>query len=396
VERATAEQTATTLELFFDLVFVFALTQVTALLAHDLTVHGVVNGMLILGLLWWAWVCYSWVGNVVRADEGWVRIGILVAMAVMFVAALSILDAFHDADGGLHGPLVIAVCYFVFRLIHLVIFWHVSRYDPGLRNQLFRFAPTLLVSTTLLVLASSAHGWTQTALWGGALAADYLGNLAGGARGWRLPAPGHFAERHGLIIIVALGESIVAIGIGAEDFALSWPVVVAATAGLALSSGLWWLYFDTSALRGEHALAECTEDKRAAMARDAYSYLHLPMVTGVVLLALGFKKGLEYVGDVDHHDLSDPLKGLALAALFGGVVLYLLGHVGFKLRTTGEVSTPRLLLVGLLLVAWLLGPAIPALGQIVLISVLVWALVAYETFHYREERHHLRHAHALG
>lgn len=393
IARARRDQSATTLELFFDLVFVFALTQVTAQMAHDLSAHAIVNGVLILGLLWWAWVCYSWVGNVTRADEGLVRLAMLAAMAVMFVAALTIPEAFHDEPGSVHGPLVIAGCYFVFRVIHLVIMWLVSADDAGLRAQLFRFAPTLVGSTSLLVVAAFQDGWTQTALWGAALAADYLGNLLGGAEGWRLPAPGHFAERHGLILIVALGESIVAIGIGIGSFPLTWPVVAAAVTGLAVTSGLWWLYFDLSALHGEHALADCEPEERAGMARDAYSYLHLPILTGVILLALGFKKALEYVSDSTHHELSDPLTGPAMHALFLGVVLYLLGHVGFKLRTVRTVSRPRLVLLAAVVVLWALAPQIPALGQLVAIAVLVWALVVFETVRYADLRNAVRHGH---
>jgi low temperature requirement protein LtrA len=396
IQRASRQQTATTLELFFDLVFVFALTQVTALMAHDLSPQAIVNGMLILGLLWWGWVCYAWVGNVTRADEGLVRLAMLAAMAVMFVAALAIPQAFHDEPGNVHGPLVIAGCYFVFRVIHLVIMWLASEDDAGLRSQLFRFAPTILGSSSLLVVAAFQEGWTQTALWAAALAADYVGNLLGGADGWRLPAPGHFAERHGLILIVALGESIVAMGIGIGDYPLTWPVVAAAVTGLAVTSGLWWLYFDLSALHGEHALASCEPEERAAMARDAYSYLHLPILAGVILLALGFKKALEYVSDTSHHGIADPLTGEAMHALFLGVVLYLLGHVAFKLRTVRTVSVPRLVLVGAILALWVLAPQVPAVGQLVGIAVLVWGLVVFETVRYAEIRDAVRHGHGAG
>lgn len=391
MERTSENQTASTLELFFDLVFVFALTQVTAFMAHELSAHGVVQGMLILGLLWWAWVGYAWLGNLVRMDEGTVRLVILLAMSVMFLVALAIPEAFHDLDGGLHGPLVIAVCYFAFRLTHLLLFWVYSRDDPGLRSQLVRWAPSLLGSFTFLLLAAGSHGSTQTLLWAAALASDYVGTFLAGASGWRLRSPGHFAERHGLIVIVALGESIVAIGIGVEELPISWPIVIAAAAGLALSAGLWWLYFDVSALHGEQALARCPVEKRSALARDAYSFLHLPIIAGVVLLALGLKKGLEYVGDVAHHDLSDPLKGVALFALFAGVAIYLLGQVGFKLRTMRRVPWPRITLVVVVLVAWFPAASLPALAQMCLLAVLVWALVGYETWHYREERHALRH-----
>ena len=122
----TTDATVSPLELFFDLVFVFALTQVTALMAEDLTAEGLLRGVLVLGLLWWSWTGYAWLCNVADADTGPVRFVLLAAMASMFVLALCIPEAFEDLDGGLSGPVVIAICYFVFRLLHLVFFWLIA------------------------------------------------------------------------------------------------------------------------------------------------------------------------------------------------------------------------------------------------------------------------------
>jgi len=222
MEPATETASVTTLELFFDLVFVFALTQVTALMSDDLTGRGMLRGLLIVGLLWWSWTGYAWLGNLVRADEGALRPAMLAAMVAMFVLALAIPEAFDDLPGGLTGPVLVAVCYFGFRLMHLALFWIISRHDPGLRRQLLRFTPSMIGGTALLLVASQFTGATQTVLWALALLADYGGTYLGGARGWRLRAPGHFAERHGLILIVALGESIVAIGVGVAALPVSW------------------------------------------------------------------------------------------------------------------------------------------------------------------------------
>ncbi|OJF11008.1 low temperature requirement protein LtrA [Couchioplanes caeruleus] len=381
----------TTLELFFDLVFVFALTQVTATMADDLTSYGLLRGLLVIALLWWSWTAYAWLANLVRADEGVARVGMFAAMAAMFVLALCIPEAFDDAPGGLSGPVVVAVCYFVFRALHLLLFYAWSADDPGLRAQLLRFTPAMLAGTALLLAAAGADGAAQTWLWVAALVADYVGTYLGGAHGWRVRSPGHFAERHGLIVIVALGESIVAIGVGVAELPISWPIVAASILGLALAGALWWAYFDVSALVAEHALAAAGEQRRAGLARDAYSFLHLPLVAGIVLLALGLKKVLQYVGDTGHHSLSDPLKGAALAALVGGVVLYLLAHVAFQLRTTGRLNPARLT-VALLLVplAWL-GGALPALATLALLTAIVIALVTFESLRYASDRDRARH-----
>lgn len=390
VTPTTADATVTPLELFFDLVFVFALTQVTAMMADDLSGEGVLRGMLILALLWWSWTGYAWLSNVVRADEGAVRLVLITAMAAMFVFALTIPEAFDDLPGGLHGPVVLAVCYFVFRLMHLVMFWVIARDDPGLRAQLLRFTPSMVGGTAMLLVASTLDGTAQTLAWAAALLADYLGTLLGGSAGWRLRSPSHFAERHGLILIVALGESIVAIGVGVAQLPISVPIVVASVLGLTLASALWWTYFDMSALKGERALAEEPEATRAALARDAYSYFHVPLVAGVVLTALGLKKVLEYVGDSSHHELSDPLNGVALYALFGGVVLYLLGHVGFKWRTGHEIGLSRLVPALVLTVLVPVAALVPALAALALLTTVMVATVSFETWRYAEHRRRLR------
>src|SRR5690349_1444790 len=279
----------TPLELFFDLVFVFALTQVTATMAVQLSGVGLLRGLLVVALLWWSWTGYAWLANLVRADRGIARIGMFAAMAAMFVLALTIPEAFDDASGGLSGPVVVAVCYFAFRTLHLLLFYMLSRRDAGLRNQLLRFTPAMLGGTALLLAAAATDGTARIWLWVTALTVDYAGTYFGGARGWRVRSASHFAERHGLIVIIALGESIVAIGVGVARLPISWPIVVASTLGLALAGALWWAYFDVSSAAGEHALGTAAEDRRAGLARDAYSFLHLPLVAGIVLLALGLK-----------------------------------------------------------------------------------------------------------
>ncbi len=391
-EALHAESTATTLELFFDLVFVFALTQVTAFMAKDPSPERLLQGMLMMGLLWWCWVSYAWLGNVVKADEGAPRLAMLTAMGALFVIALAAPEAFDDAAGGLSAPYAIALAYFVLRGIHIVTFWCLSAGDPGLRNQLIRFGLSQVTASGLLLAAAAASGNTRTWLWVAVLAADYLGNVLGGAEGWRLPAPRHFAERHGLIVIVALGESIVAIGVGISDRPFSGAIAVTSLLGLTLTAALWWLYFDTSALIAERALADAEPTARARMGRDAFSYCHLPIVAGVVLLALGMKKVLEYVSDTEHHDLSDPLKGAALFALVAGVIVHLLGQSAFYYRCVAQVKVYRVGAAALLVPLFAIGPHVPAMVSLAILTGVVVVMVMWETHVFAEDRHQVRHS----
>jgi low temperature requirement protein LtrA len=391
VERLREASSATTLELFFDLVFVFALTQITALMAEEPTGTGLLRGTLLIAVVWWCWVGYSWVSNMVKADEGLARVTMLVAMAAMFLVALAIPESFTDLPGGLHGPTVFALSYLVLRAAHLAVFWLISGDDAGLRRQIGLFAPTMVGGTVLLLLAANTSGTAQLLLWLAAVVADYGGTLVIGARGWRVNSARHFAERHGLIVIVALGESIVAIGVGVTHLAISWPIVIAAILGLAVSASLWWAYFDTTVLLGEHALTSAEGQQRVSMARAAFTYLHLPMMLGIVMLALGLKKVLTYVGDTEHHTLSDPLYGAPLWAMYGGVALYLLAHVGFAWRCYRALKGYRLVVAALLVALVPLVANLPALASLGVLSGLLIALNAVESVRFRERRDEVRH-----
>jgi low temperature requirement protein LtrA len=383
---ATAEARVTPIELFFDLVFVFGLTQITALMAHDVSVHGILRGLLVLALLWWSWVAYAWLCNVVVADEGAIRVALFAVMAAMFLLALAIPQAFTDLPGGGNGPVVVALCYFAFRALHLVLFWIAARDDPGLREQLIRFAPSVLGGTALLLVASQFTGVMQTGLWVLALLADYGGTFVGGAAGWRLRAPGHFAERHGLIIIVALGESIVSIGVGVSGLPITRSVIAASVLGLTVCATLWWAYFDITALLGERALVAEPEAQRSRLARDAYSFLHLPMVAGIVLLALGLKKVLQHVTDGGHDE------PLTLVALYGGVALYLLAHVGFKLRVIRTVTAHRVVVATALLALLPLTVRLTPLAALALLAGILVMLIGYEMFRFAPARESVRHS----
>jgi low temperature requirement protein LtrA len=390
VETTGDRAAVTPLELFFDLVFVFAITQITDLMAEDPTVRNVFRGVLVIGVLWWTWVGYSWLGNIARADEGIIRVAMFVAMGGVFIIAITIPEAFDDGPGGLHGPTVFAIAYFAIRLVHLFMFWIVSREDRVLRGQVLRWVPSMVISTVLLLIAAQTSGTTQTLLWVGALLGDYLGTFLAGT-GWRLASTSHFAERHGLIILIALGESIVATGIGIAQVPVSLPIIAAVLLGLAVSGALWWAYFDVTALLAEHALAAATGERQIRLARGGYTFLHLPMIIGIVLLSLGLKKAIGYVAGVDEHMLADPLYGVPLAVLFGGTAVYLLAHVWFKKFMTGVVSVLRIVVAVVLLALAPLMALVPTLVSLTVLAVVVMAMVGIETHRYREMRHAIRH-----
>ncbi|HEX5936119.1 MAG TPA: low temperature requirement protein A [Actinomycetota bacterium] len=389
------EARVTPIELFFDLVFVFSLTQVTSLMSSDDLpgVHAIARGLLVLSLLWWCWVGYAWLGNVVQAEEGLGRVAMFGAMAAMFVMAVSVPEAFDDLVGGLDGPVVVAFAYLAVRFLHLAIFWMTARteHDRGLRTQLLKFGPVVVVSTIGLLVASQLEGVAQTVAWAIVIVVDYVGTILGGASGWRLRSASHFAERHGLIVIVALGESIVAIGVGIAAFPISWPIIVGAVLALAVAGCIWWAYFDVVALVAERVLRRLQGEERARMARDAYSYLHLPMIAGIVLVALGIEEVLHLVAESTDGHGNDPLQLLPLAALYGGAALFMLGHVGFKWRTWGVLTLRRIVIAILLAALIPLAAELPALGALALLAAVLVALIASEAVHYAEQRERIRH-----
>ena len=370
------EERVTPLELFFDLVFVLALTQCTALMAADPTWAGLARGLLVLGVLWWSWVGYAWLTSVVDPEEGAVRLVMFLAMAAFLVAALCVPEAFGSE------ALLFAVAYGVVRVAHILLFMLASRDDPGLRRATLGLAVSTAIGVGLLLLAAATDGWVQGGLWVLALTLDMGGPLLIDPSGWRL-VPGHFAERHGLIVIIALGESIVAIGAGAGAH-IDAGVVLAAVLGIVVAAALWWLYFDVVAPVSTRRLVEAPEGAvRNRMARDSFSFLHLPMVAGIVLVALGMKKAIGHV--------EDPLKIVPTFALLGGTALYLLAHVAFRLRNVGTLNRRRL---GLAIVLLALIPAlydVAAIVPLALLSAALVALIAYETRVYGEARHRVRH-----
>jgi low temperature requirement protein LtrA len=370
------EHAITPLELFFDLTFVFAMTQVTILLADDPSWGGVLRGMLVLAALWWAWTAYAWLTSATDVDEGGVRLVMLASMGAMFGVALAVPGAFGN-DAVFFG-----VAYLLVRLLHLVLSATVIRNDPDRRGALLRFAPTAILGASLLVLAGFLEGNERIAVWVAALAIDYLGPaVIGVGRGWRV-APEHFAERHGLIILIALGESLIAIGVGA-GFDLDTGVIAAAALGIVVISALWWLYFDVAAIIARSRLTEATGLELHRLALHAYSYRHLPMLAGIVLFSLGLKTTLDDVGE--------GLDTVPAVGLCGGAALYLLGHIAFLYRATGYLFRRRTVAAAVLLALVPVAVTIPALAALALVSAVCSLLVAYEVLRYRAARLQVRH-----
>ncbi|WP_280458469.1 low temperature requirement protein A [Nocardia carnea] len=382
----------TQLELFFDLVVVFALTKVTDLAAEDTSAVNMVRALLVLAVMWWVWISYSWLGNVVRADEGLARVAVFTAMGAGFIAALTIPEAFHDLPGGWSGPLVFALAYLVARLVHLGMFWLASAQDPQLRTQVIRWGlGSITIGTALLVVAATTSGAVQIGLWIAAVAGDMAWTLLSG-NGWRVNSARHFSERYGLIVIVALGESIVSIGIGVAALPISWPIAVGSLLGLAISGLLWWAYFDVAALSVERALAAADGERQIKIARNCYTYWHFPMIAGIIALSLGLKKVLYYVGDSSHHRLTDALYGIPLYALYGGVVLFLIGLVGSKAYATGEVTVSRVVAIVVLVALTPPASALPALAALAILCAVLLSLIVWETVRFAVPRDEIRHA----
>jgi low temperature requirement protein LtrA len=332
-------------------------------MADDLSWGGVLRGLLVLAAIWWAWAAYAWLTNEVDGRRRGVRLAIFGAMVAMLLASLAIPGAFED------DALLFALAYLGVRLMHIGLF-AAGTDNVDVRQAARALAPTATIAPALLIAATAFDGAAQTGIWIAALLIDYVGGGLRGIEGWRL-SPGHFAERHGLIVIIALGESIVAIGVGAAGIPLHAGELAAAALGVIVSASLWWIYFDEALELVEPRLQALTGRARNVTARDGFSFLHLPLVAGIVLLALGVKKTLEHVGD--------PLEEIAAVALCAGVALYLVADVAFRRRLLDRAEPQRLLAAAACLAAIPLALELPALAALAVIGAVCVALVAYES-----------------
>jgi low temperature requirement protein LtrA len=377
--RREGEQ-VTPLELFFDLVFVLAITQCTALMSHHQSWSGLAQGLLVLGVLWWAWVGYAWLTSVIDPEQAAVRLVIFAAMAAMLIVSICVPEAF----GAL--ALTFALAYGAFRVAHIALFMLASPDDEQLRRSVVGLAVSTALGVGLLAAASLFDGLAQAALWLLALLLDMAGPYFFGSEGWRL-VPRHFAERHGLIVLIALGESIVAIGAGAAG-TLSLGIGAVAVLGIGLAAALWWIYFDVVALISARRLVEAEPGRvQNELARDSYSYLHFALVAGVVLVAYGMKAA---IGRYDQH-----LHVTTAFGLLGGAALYLLGLVAFRYRHIRTVNRHRLGLALLFAALIPVATQVPAILVVAIADLPLWAMIFFEHRGYGDRRGQLRREAAL-
>jgi low temperature requirement protein LtrA len=364
-------QRVTPLELFFDLVFVFSFTQVTTVLTANPTWSGLGHAFLLLGVLWWAWSSYAWLTNTVDAELGAVSAAVLVAMAAMFVAALAVPDAF-----GNHGVLF-GVSFLIVAAMHVTLDMLSARHDPNLLASALRITAAELVGAALIVVAGFVDGGLKPLLWVAALAVAYGAPFVTGIPGWRVQ-PSHFAERHGLIVIVALGESLVAVGFGGEVGGLTAKVILGAVLGFAVTAALWLAYFDFFTIRAEQLVADRSGAERTALARDLYTYLHFPMIAGIVLFAFAVETTLAHV--------DDRLATIPALALTGGPALFLFAFVALRFRISGKLRSGRLFASIACALLWPVATHVPSLVALAFVAVVWAALHAYEIIWWREER----------
>jgi low temperature requirement protein LtrA len=361
-----AERRTSPVELLWDLVFVFAVTQVTTLLADDITWGGFGRGMLVLALVWWAWSAFVWAANAQDPSSRSLRALLLTAMVLIFVSGIALPDAFGDEGT------VFAVTYAGVRVLHLALYADASRRGNASWRAIAGFALTVALGMGLLVAGSLTHGATRASLWTVAALIDYAGPAwltRERLRGLQRVAVAHFAERYSLFVIICLGESIIAAGAGAVGRPLAADLVAAVALSLVTTIGLWWTYFDRQAETAERRLRVHRDPVLAAA--DAYSYLHLVLVAGIIVFAVGVKEAI--------HDVEEPLATAARLALCGGVALYLVGHVAFALRMMGTVGWAKLAAAAAALAVFALGGDLRAWAAVAAIAAVVVALCAVES-----------------
>ena len=372
-----SERRVTSLELFFDLVFVFAFTQVTTLLLDHVSWGGLGRGVLVLAALWWAWASYAWLTNTIDAEAGPAMAVILVAIGAMFVAALAVPEAFTT------HRLVFGLAFFVVMLMFVGLFAVAGHDEADLLAAVVRMSRTTLAGAALILAAAFVDSGLRPALWLVGMAIGFVGPGLTGVRGWRV-RPGHFAERHGLIVIIAIGEALAAIGFGARNTGLGVGVIIATVLGLVVAASFWLAYFDFFSAGVQQLLINRRGEQRVTLARDAYTYLHLPMVAGIVLFSFGMRTTLAHV----HVHL----RLIPAIALCGGSALYLLAYVGLRWRVAHSLSRGRSVAAAAFAASVGIAVVVPALATVALVAAIWAGLHTYELIWWREDRARRRNA----
>ena len=375
VRSVEGDERVTPLELFFDLVFVFALTQVTGFLAANESGEGLLRGALLFAALWWAWEAYAWLTNTLDPEEGAVRLAVFASTGAMLIVALATPSAFGAE------AVVFGVAYFLVRALHIVLYTIASRGDPELHQAVFRFTPGAVFGPLLIVVAAFFDGPGRACPLGRG-AFSRLHQSAIRARAGLAHLAGALRRATGLIIIIALGESIVSIGVGAAGLPLDAPRITAALLGMVVAATLWWAYFDWVIYVSQARISDATGVERAALARDLFSYLHMPMVLGIVLFAFGLHETLPHV--------DEPFGTLAAISLCGGLALYMASHVAVRLRTGGGWGHGRPIATVVLLALVPVATIVPALAALALAAAVCATLIAYEALRYPYARSWIR------
>jgi low temperature requirement protein LtrA len=367
------DQKVTSVELFFDLVFVFCVTQVVTLLHGHIDVRSGGSALLVFWLVWWAWTQFAWALNAANTDHPRVQIATLAATGVAFLLAIGIPRALGD------GALWFAVSYVVLRVIGLLVYAWVAWGDPLQRNAVRVFGGFSVLGLAAVLAGGAAGGNAQFGWWAAAIVLDLVAAGVGGQReGWNLH-PDHFVERHGLIVIIALGETLIVAASGLVEARVTPTALVTGILAVAVTCGLWWSYFRQTRRIFEHELASCEGAARSGLARDAFSVLHFPMLCGVIAMAAATEVALA------HPDA--PLAADARMALGGGAALFICGTAAAVWRATGRVPVQRTVLV---LAA---AAAVVTLGNlpIVAMGILLTLLVVLAAIEHRQADAPLRH-----
>lgn len=335
--RAAESQGATFVELFFDLVFVYAVTQLASVVLHDLSWAGVGRAALLFWLVWWAWTQFTWTLNLANTENNWVRLLTLVATAIAFFLAQSIPDAFAGA-GAWFG-----ISYVMVRLIGLGVHGWVLTGDDEQRPSWARFASASMIGLGLAVIGGLVAPDVRPWVWLVVIIADLASAAFAGRGVWDLDTD-HFTERHGLIVIIALGESLIAAGVATTGLERDLVFAVTAAGAVAATCALWWTYFGSLHGRmGDRMEAEDAQH-RGSFARDVYSFWHAAVIAGVIGIAVGFEEAIAHPAEM--------LEPGPAAALTVGAALFL-GGLGAAVWRAGlpEAARPRWVTAGLALAA---------------------------------------------